>query len=187
MRSTEEVAKLLDYNRWANARTLESVAPLAQEELDRKLGGSFPSVRETLVHIHAAEWIWLERWRGTSPKGLPSPDEMKTLDGLKERWARVEEERSQFARGLSADWLGETIAYFQPRRRGEENRLGELFVHVVNHSSYHRGQVATMPPARAQAASTDYVLYLDTGGKHGAQAALVPALRERSLQARSRP
>jgi uncharacterized damage-inducible protein DinB len=166
MRSTEEVAKLLDYNRWANARTLESVAPLTQEELDRKLGGSFPSVRETLVHIYAAEWIWLERWRGTSPKGLPSPDEMKTLDGLKERWARVEEERSQFARGLSADRLGETIAYFNLAGEGRKNRLGELFVHVVNHCSYHRGQVATMlRQLGRKPLSTDYVLYLDTGGK----------------------
>jgi uncharacterized damage-inducible protein DinB len=166
MRSIEEVAKLLDYNRWANARTLESVAPLPQEELDRKLGGSFPSVRETLVHIYAAEWIWLERWRGTSPKGLPSPDEMKTLDGLKERWAKVEKDRSEFARGLSDQRLGETISYFNLAGEGRKNRLGELFVHVVNHSSYHRGQVATMlRQLERKPLSTDYVLYLDTGVK----------------------
>ena len=166
MRSIEEVAKLLDYNRWANARTLDSVASLAQEELDRKLGGSFPSVRETLVHIYAAEWIWLERWRGTSPKGLPSPDEMKTLDGIKERWARVEEARSKFARDLSDERLGETISYFNLAGEGRKNRLGELFVHVVNHSSYHRGQVATMlRQLEHKPFSTDYVLYLDTGGK----------------------
>lgn len=166
MRSIEEVAKLLDYNRWANARTLESVAALAQEELDRKLGGSFPSVRETLVHIYAAEWIWLERWRGTSPKGLPSPDEMKTLDGIKERWAKVEKDRSEFARGLSDERLGDTISYFNLAGEGRKNRLGELFVHVVNHSSYHRGQVATMlRQLERKPLSTDYVLYLDTGGK----------------------
>ncbi|HEY6929531.1 MAG TPA: DinB family protein [Thermoanaerobaculia bacterium] len=166
MRSTEEVAKLLGYNRWANGRTLESVAPLTQDEIDRKLGGSFSSVRETLVHIYGAEWIWLERWRGTSPKGLPSPDELKTLAGLQERWANVEEERSMFARGLSDERLVESISYFNLAGEGRKNRLGELFVHVVNHSSYHRGQVATMlRQLGRKPLSTDYVLYLDTGGK----------------------
>jgi uncharacterized damage-inducible protein DinB len=165
-RSPEEIAKLLAYNKWANARALEPVESLSTEELNRQLGGSFPSVRETLVHIYAAEWIWLERWRGTSPKGLPSPDELSTLGVLKERWAKVEEERSTFARGLDADRLGETIAYSNLAGETRKNRLGELFVHVVNHSSYHRGQVANMlRQLGRKALSTDYVQYLDTGGK----------------------
>ena len=165
-RSPEEISKLLAYNRWANARTLESVAPLSPEELNRQLGGSFPSVRETLVHIYSADWIWLERWHGTSPKGLPSGEELMTLEILKEKWGKVERERETFARELNADGLGETIAYSNLAGEAKKNRLGELFVHVVNHSSYHRGQVATMlRQLGRKALSTDYSLYLDTGGK----------------------
>src|SRR5262249_10390965 len=163
-RSHDEVSKLLEYNDWANARTLESVAPLPQEELDRQLGGSFPSVRETLVHIYAAEWIWLERWHGTSPKGLPSADELTTLGALKERWAKVEQKRQAFGRGLTDSRLGETISYSNLKGDAKKNRLSDLLVHLVNHSSYHRGQVATMlRQLGKKPVSTDYVFFLDSG------------------------
>ena len=56
----------------------------------------------------------------------------------------LESDREAFARELKADRLGETIAYSNLAGEARRNRLGELFVHVVNHSSYHRGQVATM-------------------------------------------
>jgi uncharacterized damage-inducible protein DinB len=165
-RSPEEISKLFEYNDWANARTFSSVEPLSQEELNRQLGGSFPSVRETLVHIYAAEWIWLERWNGTSPKGLPSADELTALETLKERWARVEKERQVFARRLSEPRLGEVISYSNLKGDPKNNRLGDLLVHVVNHSSYHRGQVATMlRQLGKKPISTDYVVFLDSGGK----------------------
>jgi uncharacterized damage-inducible protein DinB len=67
-----EISKLFAYNRWANARTLGPSSTLTAEEYGRTLGGSFPSVGETLAHIYAAEWIWLERWQGRSPRGLPA-------------------------------------------------------------------------------------------------------------------
>ena len=50
-----ECSKLFACNRWANARTLEPVSALSGEEYGRTLGGSFPSVQETLAHIYAAE------------------------------------------------------------------------------------------------------------------------------------
>jgi len=58
---------LFAYNRWANARTLSAAARLTPDQLTRDLGNSFASVRDTLVHIYGAEWIWLARWKGTSP------------------------------------------------------------------------------------------------------------------------
>jgi uncharacterized damage-inducible protein DinB len=165
-RSPDEISKLLEYNDWANARTLETVTPLAQEELDRQLGGSFPSVRETLVHIYAAEWIWLERWHGTSPKGLPSANELATLETLKERWAKVEQKRQAFAGSLSEARLGETVSYSNLKGDGKKNRLNDLIVHLVNHSSYHRGQVATMlRQLGKKPVSTDYVFFLDSVAK----------------------
>ncbi len=65
--------ELIDYNYWARDRQLETCAALTPEQFLKPLGGSFPSVRDTLAHLIAVEWIWLERWRGRSPRTLLGP------------------------------------------------------------------------------------------------------------------
>jgi uncharacterized damage-inducible protein DinB len=57
-----DVQILIDYNYWARDRLLEAVAQLSQEQFTRDLGSSFRSVRDTLAHLHAAEWIWYRRF-----------------------------------------------------------------------------------------------------------------------------
>jgi uncharacterized damage-inducible protein DinB len=64
------IRQLYDYNRWACRRTLTIASTLATDGFLRLMGNSFSSVRDTLAHILGAEWIWLERWRGRSPKAL---------------------------------------------------------------------------------------------------------------------
>jgi uncharacterized damage-inducible protein DinB len=161
-RSSEEISKLFAYNRWANARVLAPVEALTAEEFGRQLGGSFPSVRETLAHIYAAEWIWLERWQGRSPMGLPPAQDVPTLEALREKWALVEEGQKAFLAKLTESRLAETISYKNIKGEPWSYAQGDLLVHLVNHSTYHRGQAVTMlrqlgKPVQA----TDYLLFLD--------------------------
>jgi uncharacterized damage-inducible protein DinB len=163
-RSPEEVSKLFAYNRWANAKTLESVSALTEEELGRKLGGSFPSVRETLAHLYAAEWVWLERLRGISPGGLPPSEEVPTLTALREKWNAVEERQKAFVAGVAEARMAQTMSYTNVKGEPWSYPVGELLVHIVNHSTYHRGQVATMLRQLGKTPeSTDYLLFLDAG------------------------
>ena len=69
--NAEDIRNLFEYNAWANHRSLEAAAALTPEQFTRDLGSSFKSVRDTLAHIAAAEWIWLERFHGRSPSGFP--------------------------------------------------------------------------------------------------------------------
>jgi uncharacterized damage-inducible protein DinB len=64
----DTIRELYDYNHWANQRVISSVTPLTDEMFTRNMGNSFASVHDTLAHILGAEWIWLERWLGRSPK-----------------------------------------------------------------------------------------------------------------------
>ena len=64
------------FGRWANRMTLESVAALTPEEYARPIGGSFGSVKGTLIHLCEADWIWLERLHGRSPRAFPAADEI---------------------------------------------------------------------------------------------------------------
>ena len=52
----------------SHSRCLRALTP---EQFTRDLGSSFGSVRDTLVHICGAEWIWLERWHGRAPTAIP--------------------------------------------------------------------------------------------------------------------
>ena len=77
--------ELIDYNYWARDRQLQACASLSEDQFLRPLGGSFPAVRDTLAHLLAVEWIWLERWRGRSPRSLMAAEEFPTLAAITER------------------------------------------------------------------------------------------------------
>jgi len=162
----EDVRQLYRYNKWANLTVLKSVAPLTNEELTRHLGGSFPSVRDTLVHIMAAEWIWLRRWKGVSPRALFEASEFPDLDAVKGKWSEIEMEQTDFIEELTNESLKQTITYVNTRDQTWQYPLGSLLQHLVNHSSYHRGQIANfLRQLGAQPAATDFLIYLDVEGK----------------------
>ena len=62
-----DLVTLLDFHYWARDRMLAAVDTLTPEQYTKDLGNSFKSVRDTVVHIYFAEWIWHARWMGTSP------------------------------------------------------------------------------------------------------------------------
>jgi uncharacterized damage-inducible protein DinB len=161
-RTPQEISKLFAYNRWATARALEPVSALTPEEFSREVGGSFPSVHKTLAHIYAAEWIWLERWQGRSPRALPPEQEVPTLEALVEKWSLVENWQRVFVEGLTDARMAEVVTYVNVKGETWSYPLGEMLVHLVNHSTYHRGQVATMLRQLGKIPrSTDYLAYLD--------------------------
>ena len=139
----DEVRTLYDYNSWANHRMLDACAPLTPEQLSRDLKSSFPSVRATLEHIVWAEWLWLERWKGSSHSG-PSAEEFADLAAIRTRWNQVEAELQQFVRGLNAADLDRTVTYRNTKGKEFSNPMAHMLQHLVNHGTYHRGQVTTM-------------------------------------------
>ncbi len=140
----EEVRELFAYTRWANGLMLDAVARLGPEELTRNLGSSFPSVRETLVHMLGAEWRWLERWRGHPPGPLPSSWDLSTLASIRQIWAEVERAEEAYVAGLTDADLERVLSYrYSDGTPGRAN-FAQMLRHVVNHATYHRGQVTTM-------------------------------------------
>src|SRR6476646_6636945 len=107
----QDVVYLNDYNRWANRRIIESASKLTPDQFTRDLQSSHRSVRDTLAHILGAEWIWLERWNGVSPKALLNPGEFPTVESLKKRWAVVEGDYAEFINGVTDGSLATVIAY----------------------------------------------------------------------------
>ena len=59
-------ARWLDYHYWARDLILDAVAPLTPEQFTRPIESSFKSVRDTVAHMYAADWVWYTRWIGES-------------------------------------------------------------------------------------------------------------------------
>lgn len=164
--NTREIARLYEYNRWANGEMLAVVAPLPPEQFIRELGGSFRSVRDTLVHILSAEEVWLERWQGRSPRAMLTPTDFPDVASLRPRWGALERGQQEFLRGLTDAALKNVVGYVNFKGQEWRYALADMLVHLVNHSTYHRGQVTTMlRQLGAQPAATDFLLYLDVLAK----------------------
>jgi len=157
------LADLLDlfaYNRWATARTLDAAELLTDEQLTRDLGGSFPSVRDTLAHMLAAEWIWLSRWMGDPPGTAPDLSGCMEARALRDRWQVLAGAQAAYLAGLTAAALERPVSILTRTGIAAELPLHETLRHVVNHATYHRGQVAAMlRRLGAQPVATDLFLY----------------------------
>ena len=142
--SPTEIQQLFDYNAWANRRSLAAAEKLTPEQFIKPLGSSFSSVRDTLAHIYGAEWIWLERFQGRSPAALPDVNQFNELPSLRERWIEHEVKLLAFVRGLTQSDLDREMEYKTLKFGVYRNPLWQSMQHVVNHGTYHRGQVTTM-------------------------------------------
>ena len=89
----ERISELYRYHAWANRRILDAVSALTPEQFVLTIPSSFPSVRATLVHVLWSEWIWLERWKGSSPKTVFDPHDFPDARALNARWAEHQAER----------------------------------------------------------------------------------------------
>ena len=160
--NADDIRLLYRYNRWANARMLDAVEALPGGQLAQEISGSFRSLRDTLAHILGAEWIWLRRWKGTSPPALLDPAELATLAALRARWSEVEGEQKDFVESVTETALQKEVAYVNMKGETWRYPLERMMQHLVNHSSYHRGQVATLLRQLGTApASTDFLLFFD--------------------------
>jgi uncharacterized damage-inducible protein DinB len=154
--------ELYRYNTWANGRVFDAVARVGPAQFVREVGGSYPSLRACLTHIVSAEWLWLRRWKGRSPKRLWSPGDFPRVDELRARWIEVEAEQAAFVSLLTDDALERSVSYVGLQGRTWEYALWRQMLHVVNHSSYHRGQATLLLRLLgATPAPTDFLVFRD--------------------------
>ncbi|MBI2957060.1 MAG: DinB family protein [Acidobacteria bacterium] len=139
----DTLRELYDYNWWARDRQLGACAALTPEQFLRPVGGSFPSLRDTLAHLVGVEWLYLERWQGRSPVALPAATVFPTLELLRARWREVERDIRAVLAGLTDARLAQPITYTNMKGETKTFAVWRIFYHLLNHQSYHRGQVTT--------------------------------------------
>src|SRR4029450_1623379 len=128
--TADDLRLLLDYHYWARDRVLDASDALSQEQLTRDLGNSFRSVRDTLAHLHGAEWIWLSRWKGTAPtEGLPL-ERCEDVAAVRAAWFELEQELRAFASSLTDSMVEEMMDYRMLNGTAGRNRLWHMMQHM---------------------------------------------------------
>ena len=171
MMDKNDIQLLYQYDRWANDRVLQAASALSAEQFTRDLGGSFPSVRDTLVHIIGGEWGWITYWKEPShgPTFLKDlwdrhdvlfkPEQFQDVGSVKSKWAEVEKEQIEFVDRVTDESLQKMLPI-----RTTQLSLASLMHHMANHSTHHRGQVSLMMrQVGAKPTATDFHLFLLEG------------------------
>ena len=161
-----EIQRLYDYNSWANERVLESLQPIGQDVFTDNRQASHGSIRGIIAHIGGAEWIWLQRWKGASAGSLLAESEFETIEIAAQRLRKIDQDLQEFTSQLTQLDVDGRRGYSTTEGKAYSNVLSDMLLHVVNHSSYHRGQITTLlRQAGAVPQSTDFIRFIRLKGQ----------------------
>jgi uncharacterized damage-inducible protein DinB len=139
------------YDEWANREVLNAI---------RAAGGATDSANhrslQLMSHILAAELVWLERLKH-QPQSVPvwpEPDlaQCETLAAqMGKLWL-------EFLDLITAGDVSQSISYQNSKGEEWKSTIVDVLTHVVLHSAYHRGQIAShMRASRQTPAYTDFI------------------------------
>jgi uncharacterized damage-inducible protein DinB len=152
---------LLLYMLWADRTTLRAVREVSLEDLKRDAGISFGSLLGTMTHILDGQRLWNARFSGQPTDQVHPPAEFPDLLSWITAWEESASHLEAFLASLTDEQLSAPITW--TNRRGETftQPLWHTVLHLVNHCSYHRGQVVSLLRQMGyQPPSTDLVYYL---------------------------
>jgi uncharacterized damage-inducible protein DinB len=136
--------ELAAYNQWANNIVCGWLEQISEEQWTKQIVSSFPSIRETVLHVAGAEDIWLRRLKKEdSSIGLASVFK-GTKDELISLWKQSSEGLKKFITGFDESRLNEKLDYKRLNGMAYSTPYYQVMGHVINHATYHRGQLVTM-------------------------------------------
>jgi uncharacterized damage-inducible protein DinB len=169
MMDPASLQNLYAYNRWANRRLLDRARPLSTFELNVPIGPGPATIRSTLVHMLCGEWIWRMRVQERqSPTFLLAENSFEDMQAIGRRWDEEEAAMRAFLATLDHERLQEIVAYQTTQGAPRQNRLWHILVHLVNHGTQHRSEVALALTSLGHSpGDLDFIHYLRQQEKGG--------------------
>lgn len=135
---------LASYNIWANHKAMDWLQQINDAQWEQVVTSSFSSVRQTALHIASAEKIWIDFWTASATPVFISG----TFTGSKEELIAIWEKASTGMKAFLVSYpetaLMAPIAFRYPRGGEAQLPFAHTFSHIINHSTYHRGQLVTL-------------------------------------------
>lgn len=145
------LVKLSKYLIWANDTIWEITENLSDEEYNRTLYETGGSIHRRYVHLAQDTWEWFHDWHGEGPEepdfqNMTRSELYKFIELYTGKWIKLIEKR--------------TVNEYRDERAGKIFILEfeEMFFHIVNHYTYHRGQIVmALKLLGKEVPMTDYV------------------------------
>jgi uncharacterized damage-inducible protein DinB len=159
MTAIEVIRRLHQHRAWVNAQLLTCAAALSNEQLHRRFEIGQGSIWKTLVHLYAAEWVWLETLLGDEfptltgdvPGKLPGNQEasgaIASFAELRDRWMSLEKRWAEYLQSLTDEALDE-IVYKISTSSGAGKRFpsrrADVLIHLCTHAQYTTAQLVNI-------------------------------------------
>jgi len=156
------IQKHLTFNTWATTQVANVLKEVSDEIYFRENKSSFPSIAKTVLHMLGAQIVWLRRMQGVSLRGFPveglEHNKVGALDTLVESARELE----QFIASKDDAFVSSEYDYKNLKGDPFRDPVEDTLFHVVNHSTYHRGQLITMlrEAGVTKVPGTDLIHYL---------------------------
>src|SRR5271170_4438184 len=138
----DDVVALFAYDRWANTKVLDACRNLTAEQYGAEPVPGWSSVRSTIYHIAMATEVNLRSLGSESDDPIPTEADLPTVDGVAQLLERAYRRFEELRPTLTPEWLN-TVLTLRAMGRTFTLPRWAILRHIVNHSSYHRGQVAS--------------------------------------------
>lgn len=135
------LSTLTQYNHWAAQKTIALLEKTTLEQWEKDLGGSFKSLADTVLHLLSAEKLTCERLEGAIQQPFLANSFVGSKAEILALWATYSQKLAEIVAGFS-DESPDTLLQFKTLKGVDmEMERYKLITHVVNHSTYHRGQL----------------------------------------------
>ncbi|WP_257350864.1 DinB family protein [Pseudalkalibacillus decolorationis] len=162
----QNAKRLYEYHIWSNKRVMEHIKVLPNEVFNKEIQSVFPSISEVINHIYITDHLWLSVMAEegfdqimSSVQRITEETKGRTLVEMEAMYLELTERFVGFLHKQGD--LDRPMTIEHPHYGQLEVSLSELIQHVVNHGTYHRGNVTAMLRQMGHAGvPTDYVFYL---------------------------
>ena len=140
--------QMYHYHVWASQTIMQRIQELPAAVLHQEVNSSFPTLAHALSHMYAVDQMWYLVLTGTSmPEALQicmprNGDTYATLEEYADRYVQLSDQYLAWF-GHQTD-LEQTLLLYNPFAGSRHTRLAEIILHLVNHGTYHRGNISTM-------------------------------------------
>jgi uncharacterized damage-inducible protein DinB len=139
----DDLNSLLLYSQWADARVVAAIRALGPDRYNREPAPGWSSLGSTLFHLAGANHVWAARLAGEVVTSRPSESDYPTLEHAEAFLTRTHAALDAQLAARTPAQLIENFSYHNFQGQQATLPLWAVFRHVVNHATYHRGQIAS--------------------------------------------
>jgi uncharacterized damage-inducible protein DinB len=136
--------ELAGYINWADDTAMDWLTQINDEQWNQAAVSSFDSVKQTALHMVSAKKIWLDFWTNAPNPVYLSSEFKGTKEDLIVTWKKASEDLMHFIEDYPVENYNKVLTIKKPNGRLSTMEFRKTFPHMVNHSSYHRGQLVTL-------------------------------------------